>query len=109
MSNDNNIVQRIGVPAVLETCAEECNELAKVCLKLSRKLRNEQPTPKTMKEILNELTEEIADVITCIEVIADETDLISDDLVFTIADTKRKRWNRRIDEFLSAKEEGIET
>lgn len=107
--NQDNIVRRIGIPAVLETCAEECNELAKVCLKLSRKLRNEQPTPKTKNEILNELTEEIADVITCIEVIADETDLISDDLVFTIADTKRKRWNRRIDEFLSAKKEGIET
>ena len=98
--NQDNIVRRIGVPAVLETCAEECNELAKVCLKLSRKLRNEQPTPKTKEEILNELTEEIADVVACLEVLSDETNLIADDLIGTIADSKRKRWIRRIDEFL---------
>lgn len=98
--NQDNIVRRIGIPAVLETCAEECNELAKVCLKLSRKLRNEQPTPKTKEEILNELTEEIADVVACLEVLSDETNLIAVDLIDTIADSKRKRWIRRIDDFL---------
>lgn len=51
MKVERNIVERIGIPAVLETCAEECNELAKACLKLSRKLRNEQPTPQDLGRV----------------------------------------------------------
>lgn len=44
-----NLVNEIGVPAMLEQCAEECTELAQACLKLARKIRNENPTPATKK------------------------------------------------------------
>lgn len=103
MKHGNNIVEKIGIPAVLETCAEECSELGKACLKLSRKLRDEHPTPKTKEEIIKSLAEEIADVIVCIETITDETNLVDEDLIYEIADTKRKRWSNRIDKFLDAK------
>lgn len=103
MKVERNIVERIGIPAVLETCAEECNELAKACLKLSRKLRNEQPTPKTLEELIASLSEEIGDVISCMGVIMDETELISDAAIFHMAESKQERWVERIDEFLKEK------
>lgn len=45
-----NIVDRIGLPALLEQTAEECTELAHACLKEARRLRGENPTPKTTPE-----------------------------------------------------------
>ena len=44
------IVDRIGKPAMLEQTAEECAELAHACLKEARRLRGENPTPKTTPE-----------------------------------------------------------
>lgn len=56
------IADEIGRPALLEGLAEEAAELAKAALKLSRKLRGENPTPMTEKECILNLTEEIADI-----------------------------------------------
>ena len=58
----NQIVKMIGLPAVLEQCAEECTELAHACLKMARKLRDENPTPKELDEIKNDIKEELVDV-----------------------------------------------
>lgn len=104
MEYENNIVERIGIPAVLETCAEECSELAKACLKLSRKLRNEHPTPKTKDELIESLVEELGDVMTCMNVMMYEINLINNYAVFRMAESKRERWVERIDEFLREKE-----
>lgn len=52
-----------------ENLAEECTELAKAALKKSRKLRGENPTPKTMEEIDTDIDEEIADVSVCLFVL----------------------------------------
>ena len=45
-----NIVETIGTAAVLEQLAEESAELAQAALKLARKLRGGNPTPKTEQE-----------------------------------------------------------
>ena len=59
------MIEKIGIPAMLEQTAEECNELAKALLKKARKLRGENPTPLTMTEIDKDITEEYTDVIQC--------------------------------------------
>lgn len=58
----NKIRDSISEATLYEQLAEECTELAKACLKKSRKLRNENYTPKTMEEINDNLEEEYTDV-----------------------------------------------
>lgn len=41
------VIEAIGLPAVLEQCAEELAELTQASLKMARKLRGENPTPVT--------------------------------------------------------------
>lgn len=53
------ILNRIGLPALLEQTAEECSELAQACLKYARLLRQENPTPKTEQECVCELMEDL--------------------------------------------------
>lgn len=62
------ISSTIGTPAVLEQLAEESAELAQAALKFARKLRDENPTPKSEEECLQDLLEELADVKLCMEV-----------------------------------------
>lgn len=59
------MIERIGGPAMLEQTAEECTELAKALLKLSRVIRGENPTPVTEKEAWENIAEEYADVELC--------------------------------------------
>lgn len=95
-----NISKRIGDPALLEQCAEECAELAQVCLKLARKLRNENPTPAKEVDILNNLNEEVADVLVCIDAIVDDAGLLSHEAIESTQMSKRKRWEERINQEL---------
>lgn len=57
------IRELIPEPALYEQLAEECVELAQACLKKSRKLRDENYTPKTMDEINASIEEEFTDVV----------------------------------------------
>ena len=57
------IVEEIGIPALFEQTAEECVELAHICMKLARKLRQENPTPINIPDIMSKLGEETADVM----------------------------------------------
>ena len=66
-----NVIDKIGEPAMLELLAEECTELAHAALKLARKERGENPTPKSMEECQNKVIEEWADVIICLEKLTD--------------------------------------
>ena len=59
------MIEKIGEPAMLEQMAEECAELAKALLKLSRIIRGENPTPVTEKEAWENIVEEYADVELC--------------------------------------------
>jgi transcriptional regulator with XRE-family HTH domain len=87
------IEELIGTPAVLEQLAEECAELGQAALKLARKMRGENPTPKTVDALQSALTEETADVVNCIEHIS----LLNRDDIETIKADKAARWRERID------------
>ena len=63
------IVERIGKPALLEQTAEECTEFAHACLKEARRLRGENPTPKTTPECWLAINEELTDLQLCMELL----------------------------------------
>lgn len=95
MSNfksDFEVIRTLGKPALLEQLAEECSELAQAALKLARKERGENPTPKTLGECFKDLIAEMADVQLCIWVVE-----ISRGLDLRChCDWKRERWAKRI-------------
>lgn len=101
-----NIAEQIGVPALLEQAAEECAELVVACLKLSRKMRNENPTPKPMEECVSNLCEEIADVRLCVDTLISEIDEVDADEVLSIMMKKNMRWQKRMVEHLLEKDGG---
>ena len=99
------ILDIIGAPAALEQCAEECSELAQACLKLARKLRGENPTPKDESALYAALEEEIADVYLCLEVVKeymlqffDGDEYEYEDKLDMIAVGKYNRWLGRLEE-----------
>ena len=91
------IVEKIGLPALMEQCAEECAELAQACLKISRLYRGENPTPKSMEDCRIDLEEELADVLLVMGMIIDELGIDPNGIQDT-CDFKLKRWNDRVDE-----------
>jgi len=93
----NDIIDSIGLPAMLEQLAEECSELAQASLKYARLLRGENPTPKTEAECLEALTEEIADVELCNSLLMGG-DYVDFDAVMELIEVKDKRWHKRIQE-----------
>lgn len=88
------IVDRIGLPATLEQTAEECAELAHACLKEARRLRGENPTPKTEIECWMAIVEEMADMEICLKMLREAGFWSNLDLV----DKKRRRMAKRLDE-----------
>ena len=92
------IVEHIGVPALLEQLAEGCCELAQASLKMARKLRDENPTPKSIEDIRDNLIEEIADVDVCLDRLEDETDIVDRLELTTIEIDKKKRWQERLEQ-----------
>lgn len=90
-----NIVEQIGLPSALDQYAEECIELAHACIKMSRKLREENPTPDTDDDILRNLYEEIADVAVCFDAII-EYGLIDKGEINDIKKFKKNRWEKRL-------------
>ena len=89
-----NIVDRIGLPALLEQTAEECAELAHACLKEARRLRGDNPTPKTKIECWMAIVEKMADIKICLKMLEDAGFCSNLDLV----DKKRRRMIQRLDE-----------
>lgn len=88
--------------AILEQCAEECAELAQACLKLARKLRYENPTPKSKEELIEGLVEELADVEVCVDVMT-EAGIFDDDsynAIFDLIHSKHVRWEERLEQHL---------
>lgn len=90
------LIEIIGKTAMLEQVAEECAELAQASLKLSRKIRGENPTPKSIGDIINNFEEEIADVLICIEELKDNV-YDSEDVDEWIK-KKKKRMQERLGE-----------
>lgn len=91
----SDIIDLIGDAALLEQLAEECSELAQAALKMARKRRGTNPTPMTMEECKQRLTEEAADVLLCIKELHS---IIDCDRANEIMDIKRDRWEKRIRE-----------
>ena len=78
----DEIRRLIPQPALYEQMAEECSELSQALLKKSRKLRNENYTPKSYSEINDNIVEEYTDVVLCAMVLfltADD-DILSEKL-----------------------------
>lgn len=92
----NKIVEKIGMPALLEQCAEEASELTHACLKLARKMREENPTPKTDEECVAAFIEEVADVQLCIKTIIESELVCSEDDILFIKVNKLRRWKERL-------------
>ena len=65
----DDVLEMIGTAALLEQLAEESAELAQAALKMARKIRNENPTPKSRVDCIANLQEEIADVELCISIL----------------------------------------
>lgn len=83
------IIEEIGLAAALEQLAEESTELAQAALKYARKLRGNNPTPKTIEELEADLIEEFTDVTVCAMCL----NLCAD---YNIMYSKMKRWEERI-------------
>ena len=80
----------IGEAALYEQMAEECTELAQALLKKARKLRGDNPTPRTMEEIDASIEEEFTDVQIC-------ADMLKLDANNNIYNGKVLRWAGRVD------------
>lgn len=92
-----DVISQIGVAAALEQCGEESTELAQACLKMARKLRGENPTPKTIEELSSSLVDEMADVLVCIDILLDNNVVSNQDVMHRMLD-KHIRWTTRLEE-----------
>lgn len=63
------IVEKVGVEEVLAQLAEEASELSQAALKLRRKLTDKNPTPTRIEICSDNFTEEIADVMLCLNIL----------------------------------------
>lgn len=95
----STIVDHIGVPALLEQTAEECCELAQACLKMARKLRDENPTPKSIEDIRDNLVEEMVDVALCTDLALEHFDTSEDFLA--LYEKKETRWKERLEQHVN--------
>lgn len=71
--------------------SEECNELSAAITKLVRKIRDNNPTPKTLPEIEDSITEEMTDVVLCLDLL---NGYYTD---YNIYVKKLKRWFERLE------------
>ena len=95
---ETDIISQIGTPAALEQLAEECCELGQAAMKLARKLRGENPTPKTLEDCTSAVQEEMADVLVCMGVLGETGMFGGIDGIDKIADEKQQRWQKRLSE-----------
>lgn len=83
LSTGSDLVNAIGVPAMLEQTAEEASELAQACLKLARYYRGENKVyGKNESELKDNLAEEIADVNLCIQIVTCDGNIAFKNVVF---------------------------
>lgn len=84
--------------AILEQLAEESSELAQAASKFARKLRGENPTPKTETELAYNLQEEYEDVLNCSFVLHCYRYPEVRDRLADCCNTKVIRWAERLEE-----------
>ena len=91
------IIEKIGMQAMMEQLAEESAELCQSALKVARILGGKNPTPNTAEEAKANLTEEIADVFLCVELLKDHGEVQIRDIQ-SIMSAKLKRWESRLEQ-----------
>ena len=89
----HKVIAAIGLPAVLEQCAEELAELSHAALKMARKLRGENPTPMTHAQAAEHLHEELGDVRLCLKVL---DAALGGDITSSVEQQKLRRWLDRV-------------
>ena len=82
--------------ALLSQLAEECLELAHVCLKYERKIRSESPTPVTYDALERAINTEAADVLVCLDVLI-KSEIVDPIRVERIRQEKLERWRMRLE------------
>ena len=98
ITEEKTVAERIGLPALFEQTAEECMELAHALLKYARKIRGQNPTPKSEEEILHNVIEEMADVNLCYgEILCNFTE-DERNKIERIMRRKQDRWYKRLEE-----------
>lgn len=91
-NNKNKIAtirSTLSTKALLLQLSEECGELVAAISKYLRKKDTNNPTPKTIEEIVDNLFEEIADVKVALDVL----DVSDDDNLYN---AKLDRWYKRL-------------
>lgn len=86
---------------ILAQLAEEAVELAKAGLKLRRAIDGTNPTPVTYEDARENLIEEYADVICCMNIILNLEDF---EQIQNISERKMHRWKNRLFEKLASEE-----
>lgn len=92
----NYIQQQLTAEELLAQLAEECAELSQAALKLIRARTGRNPTPRTILECTENLAEEMADVVLCIGLVADECGM-DVGAIEVIGDEKAARWAKRLE------------
>lgn len=92
----NRQPQDLSRPVLLMQAAEECSELAKACLKLARKIDGTNPTPVSMQELCQSITEEYSDVYLSMGYVSHVCNIYLKDPY--VIKSKKKRWTDRLNE-----------
>ena len=86
------IRQHVSIGSMMQALAEEACEVAQAAIKINRTMSKDNPTPMTIDEAVDNLTEEIEDVVNVLEVARILTDFDPD----KEANEKMARWVQRI-------------
>ena len=83
---------------ILTQLAEECAQLGQAALKLRRALSKDNPTPVSADDAEEHLWEEVADVITCVNLLGEWPvfDVPCNSAIGDQMDKKEARWARRL-------------
>ena len=93
----HELINRIGVPAMLEQTAEECNELSFALLKLARLYRGENMVyGHTEEELKANIEEELGDILLCAIELEDK--VFNKENVFKNYYSKVERMFKRLEE-----------
>ena len=87
-----HVTDFLAPPELLAQLAEEATELAHAALKLRRVMDKRNPTPVCFEDALENLTEEMADVLLCM----DQLNLTDAEEIEEIKSSKLDRWISRL-------------
>jgi len=95
MTSADYVRHAVSQEDLLYQLAEESAELSQAALKLARKLKGTNPTPKTLSECKTALIEEVADVELCM-LLCGLLDGVNELRELAIIRAKTDRWAERL-------------